>query len=326
MSVTFSGGITFTGGGFSFTAAPPTTGTAGWFGGGNGLLTTIDRITFATDTAAASVRGPLSAGTYKLGATGNFTYGWFGGGILPGSPPGFSRSTVQRVTYATDTATASVTGPLATGRRGLTATGNTTNGWFGGGYNVPSPNGGVPLSTVDRITYATDTATATAKGPLSLGRRNSGATSDNSTNGWFGGGNTDAGSVSTVDRITFATDTTTASVRGPLSSSRYFLSALGNASYGWFVGGFSPYSTTVDRIDYSNDTTTASVRGPLNVARRAMGTAGSLTDGWVGAGQTSPGPISSVDRITYATDTATATARGALSSARYGLAGAAGIQ
>jgi len=40
-----------------------------------------------------------------------------------------------------------------------------TAAWFGGGY---TPN--FSLSTVDRITYATDTATATTRGPLSLAR------------------------------------------------------------------------------------------------------------------------------------------------------------
>ena len=75
------------------------------------------------------------------------TAAWFGGGYAP------TRSTVDRITYATDTNTASVRGPLSLARYGLAAAGNTTNGWFGAGYN-PSYS-----STVDRITYATDTAT-----------------------------------------------------------------------------------------------------------------------------------------------------------------------
>jgi hypothetical protein len=76
-------------------------------------------------------------------------------------------SSVQRITYATDTATASVRGPLSLARYGLSAAGNTTDGWFGGGYD---PSVGFS-STVDRITYATDTATASVRGPLSLARQ-----------------------------------------------------------------------------------------------------------------------------------------------------------
>ena len=101
-------GITLTG--FTLTS-PPSENTAAWFGGGYGasLSSRVDRITYATDTATASVRGPLSGVRYKLAAAGNTTDGWFGGGYAPSTV----RSTVDRITYATDTATASVRGPLS---------------------------------------------------------------------------------------------------------------------------------------------------------------------------------------------------------------------
>ena len=61
MSVTFSGGITFTGGGFSFTGGPEA---AGWFAGGvspgAGYVSNLQRITFANDTATASISGSIS--------------------------------------------------------------------------------------------------------------------------------------------------------------------------------------------------------------------------------------------------------------------------
>ena len=105
------------------------------------------------------------AGTWPSPLPLNNTQAWFGGGSGPGS---YSR--VDRITYVTDTATASVRGPLSAGRYLLAAAGNTTNGWFGGG-NI----GGGDHSTVDRITYATDTATAATRGPLSQNRSGLGA-------------------------------------------------------------------------------------------------------------------------------------------------------
>jgi hypothetical protein len=281
-------------------------------------VSTVQRITFATDTATASVRGPLTFTLQLLAAVGNNDYGWFGGGLSV-SPFGVL-SRVQRITYATDTATASVRGPLSSAKFNLSAAGNTTDGWFGGGY---SPN----TSTVDRITYATDTDTASVRGPLSLARRALAAVG-NTTNGWFSGGQ--PGPVSTVDRISYATDTATASVRGPLSSVRYFLAAAGNTTDGWFGGGYTPnypnsITSTVDRITYATDTATASVRGPLSLARKGLAAAGNSTDGWFGGGITSV-YISTVDRITYATDTATASVRGPLSGGRSYLAAAGGIQ
>ena len=185
-------GISFSGG-FTITNAPapaPATNTAAWFGGGYSR-STVQRITYATDTATASVRGPLSAARYYLAAAGNATNGWFGGGM---NPP---VSTVNRITYATDTATASVRGPLSLGRRQPGAAANTTDGWFGGGYINA---GGPTVSRVDRITFATDTATASVRGPLSLARWRL-AAAGNTDYGWFGGGYSSS-DRSTVDRIT----------------------------------------------------------------------------------------------------------------------------
>ena len=86
---------------------------------------------------------------------GHLDYGWFGGGY-----DGGGLSTIDRIDYSNDTATASLRGPLSLARYGLAATGTSTYGWFGGG----------PVSTVDRIDYSNDTATASLRGPLSLAR------------------------------------------------------------------------------------------------------------------------------------------------------------
>ena len=322
MSVTFSGGITFTGGGFSFSAAPPSTPTAGWYAGGSpgtGGQTTVDRITFATDTATATVRGPLSSAAYRFAGTGTLTYGWVGGGAFGTDNTG--HSTVQRITYTTDTATASVRGPLSYSALNLAATGTDTYGWFGGGYQPTPPTGPVSFSTVSRITYATDTATATSRGPLSSNLYGSAASTDSTTYGWFGGGYTG----STVTRITYANDTVTSTAKGPLSVGRSRLAATGTSIYGWFGGGNA--LSTVDRIDYANDTATASVRGPLSLARFGLAAStDNTTYGWFGGGYSTPGYRSRVDRITYATDTDVATVRGPLSRSAGSLAATSGIQ
>ena len=127
-------------------------------------------------------------------------------------------------------------------------------------------SGGSPfaVSTVDRIDYSNDTATASPKGPLSSYRTQLAATG-NSSFGYFGGGGTP--SVSRVDRIDYSNDTATASPKGPLSAARYQLAATGNSSFGYFGGGGPGPVSTVDRIDYSNDTTTASPKGPLTLAK-----------------------------------------------------------
>ena len=102
-------------------------------------------------------------GRYGLAAAGNATDGWFAGG----SGAGGKTTLVDRITYATDTATASVRGPLSATKYAFAAAGNSTNGWFASGTSTPSP--GINTN-VDRITYATDTNTASTRGPLSSAR------------------------------------------------------------------------------------------------------------------------------------------------------------
>ena len=96
------------------------------------------------------------------------TASWVAGGVASG----VDISTVQRITYATDTATATIRGSLNLARDRFAAAGNTTDGWFGGGYGLVATT-----STVDRITYATDTATASIRGPLSAAGYSSAGTS-----------------------------------------------------------------------------------------------------------------------------------------------------
>jgi len=335
MSITITtGGITMTGGGVSFSAAPPAQGTAGWFSGGRTPTTTsiVQRITFATDTATASVRGPLSAGRYAGSASGDFTYGWFVNGVNYSFSPA-TTTRVDRITYATDTATASSRGPAVYALFAIAGTGNETAGWFSGGYYAASPASFQYWANPQKITYATDTATASSRGSLSFGVRDATAITDGNTYGttyyWVVGGLMATGPYSVVQRIAYATDTSTSSVRGPLSVPASGLGGNGvnTNNYGW-ISGTSSAGSTVQRIEYATDTTTPSVRGGTYQGFYKTGT-GNADYGWFGSGEVPGGPsiLADVYRITYATDTAAATSRGSLNTAVARLAGStSGIQ
>ena len=108
---------------------------------------------------------PAGLTNFGTGAATTPQTGYFGSG---GSP--FAVSTVDRIDYSNDTATASPKGPLSAARYQLAATGNSSFGYFGGG-------GPGPVSTVDRIDYSNDTTTASPKGPLTLAKFQLAATS-----------------------------------------------------------------------------------------------------------------------------------------------------
>lgn len=194
----------------------------GWWTGGlspaaPSFRSTVDRITYMSDTNTASLRGNLTWDRYFHAGVGNNFYSWFVGGLVNNPSKTAVDSSVDRIEYATDTSTASLRGPLTTDRYILAATGNSNFGWVGGGF--PGT-----VSTVNKITYATDSNVATTRGPLNLGRYGLSATGS-SDYGWFGGGL--PGAVSVVDRIDYAADTNTAAIRGSISSAREYLAATG---------------------------------------------------------------------------------------------------
>lgn len=329
----------------------------GWFIGGypnvapSTAVTTSDRIDFSNDSpVSASPRGPLVIGRTKHTATGNANYGW----IASGGGPVSAFSTAERLNYSNDSS--SLRGILSLTRELAGATSNANYGWWGGG-NSPSP---ILLyySTIDRIDFANDLATASVRGGLTNPRQAS--ATGNANYGWFAGGTSPGGSLSYIDRVDFSNDSpTSTSPRGPLSSARNLTAAsgAGNANFGWFTGD---NTSKVDRIDYSNDTAVTSIRGfssaSLNyraatsnyvkalpnfigvgsVGTGTFGVFGSPnsvntttgisqtggTYGWWGGGQT-PTVISTVQRVDFSNDSPTAASnRGSLSSARSNSPGA----
>jgi hypothetical protein len=293
-------------------------GNYGWFGGGTNpsaptVKSIVDRIDFSNDSVSASPRGLLSSIRYIHAATGNSNFGWFGGGS-PG-PAATKVATVDRIDFSNDSSTASPRGPLSSARSGLSATGNSNYGWFGGG-TVSGPG----VATVDRIDFSNDSATASPRGPLSS-LRGSGAATGNSNYGWWGAGF--APSISTVERIDFSNDSAGGSFRcilnlgGSLVSQ---LTATSNSNYGWFGGGLvSAATSAINRIDFSNDSATISVRGPLSATKNALAATGNSNYGWFGGGQF-VSAIATVDRIDFSNDLSAVSPRGSLSSPRQSLA------
>lgn len=150
----------------------------GWYGGGltistgTSYTTLITRNTWASDTTASLSRGPLPIQRGRLTAVGNENFGWFGGGGSSNLSPWPAFSDVYRVDYSNDGVTASTRGSLTVSAMHQGAAGDTTFGWFGGGF---SSNFTTQFSTVDRITYATDTVAATTRGALASPQANNSA-------------------------------------------------------------------------------------------------------------------------------------------------------
>jgi hypothetical protein len=198
----------------------------GWFGGGyispapspTTNKSRVDRINYASDTSTASIRGSLSLARRELAATGNNNFGWFGGGQ---GNLGVGGTTVDRIDFAADTGTASV----SFDRRLFSASGNNNYGWFISGRASGNPSGNT--TRIDRIDYASDLVVASIRG--STPGRFSHASAGSNDFGWFGGGTFAIPAVTptaSVHRITYNSDTVASSSRGPLASARRYLAAV----------------------------------------------------------------------------------------------------
>jgi len=213
---------------------------------------------------------------------------------------------MEKVTFPTGT-TALIPGAnLSSPRVYLAATGNSTAGYFGGGYTYPPST---YLSRMDKLTYSSDTTVYTPTANLSIPRSRLAATG-NSTHGYFGGGNYP--SVATMDKVTYSTDTTVATPTANLSGTRYDLAATGNQTAGYFGGGFtyppSAYFSRMDKLTYSSDTTVYTPTANLSIARWGCYATGNSTNGYVSSGLTPSfySYVTVTDKITYSSDTTAA--------------------
>jgi hypothetical protein len=306
----------------------------GWFvsGGFSSPVTSIDRVDFSNDSGSAVSRGNVPLGRAYANGAGNANYGWFSGGY---APPSY-KTTVDRIDYANDTATATTRGPLTVARSAHSAAspyvkerqqpfiGGPTDqtfgsfGWFTGGWSDIYPSSNPVFSSVERIDFSNDLTSTSTRG--TLGRNSYGQSSTGNLNyGWFAGGKNDSptnfgSATSSVSRIIYSNDTVSASSRSALNATKISSTAVGNANYGWIIGGvtndISPnvfFEKTVERIDFSNDSS-RSINFSVLLSNSGAAAVGNLNYGWVAGGLKGPdysGYASSslVYRIEYSNDT-----------------------
>ena len=363
-------------------------------------FSSLERITYSTDTTAAVPGANLSAARRYTGSTGNATHGYTGGGFNPSASPA-QQSRMDKTTYSTETSEYVPGANLSANRYYTVATGGSSHGYFtryisldkcdyasdttaalpsssnlthnnrdrmgesstrDNGLPVvdppvttPSPGtspiitpigfdtgyfaGGlvqasplVVLSTVDKLTYSTDTTAAVPSSANLTQARYGAAGTGNQTHGYFGGGNISGNIGSTMDKTTYSSDTTARVPGADLSVTRYNAAATGNSTQGYFAGGYSisvsPAGSvsSVDKVTYSSDTTAVLPSSAnLSISRYPVSATGNETNGYVGGGYDDPAHYTRVDKITYSTDTTAAAPSAFISgdaggSGRYGIA------
>ena len=266
--------------------------TAGYYWGGNrgntsGNNTTIFKITFATD-AASTTPSQMTAGNYASSSTNSALAGYQAGGM--------SYSTnVQKMTFSTGMVVmlpAAI--PAWASQHWTSATGTQTAGYWAGSPSVTS---------IAKMTWATDTGELLPSGELTASRANMFAVG-NVTSGYFCGG--EPGSNKRIDSLNYATETVAevpSWAPSPLSS---------NSVNQWGVGA---RNAGIPVVSPPAETPTPS-KAP-----------GPSFDGalWMGGYNAEPagGVLSSGGKISFSSDTVTMLPTTHLTGNRYNLAATA---
>jgi hypothetical protein len=289
-------------------------------------VATGDKLTFSTDTTAATASSNLSSARGWLNGTGdNSTKGYAAGGA---SNIGAVVATADKITDSTDTTAATSTANL-TVARSMSASLSAQSATTPTAVTIPTLTVGslriVPIRKVggrngiadqdivvnDIVPYRTMTATFQA-----------------GIKSYFLGGATNTGAaagLTTADRLIFKTSTTAALTTANLSATRNAMASLSDGSTrGYIAGGATnppsgvAFVTSVDKLVYATDTTAASSLATISQARELFTGVGATTAKGYYAGGNSAGisaVVTTIDKLTYGLETSAAIA-GVLSTAR----------
>lgn len=304
----------------------------GYFTGGYVLpaayLSTVDRLIYATDTIAASARGPLTQTRINHAAISNFVQErqlLFYGNTITGTfakavggntyAPNVALSSTDRIDFGNDSVTASARNILATTRQYAASLSNQFYGWtaHGTGY----------ISSVERSDFSNDLAKAVARGFVINGRGYVGSVSS-ANYGWFLGGYTPGGTYySTIERLQFADDSVNTSFRAALDVAKSYVQGASNSDFGWMIGAFSPaypapgLPTSIFRISFANDAVAPLQRGSMVAGRYNVGISSNQTYLWTSSGRSPSNAIQAdTQRLDLANDTVNTVSRGAANASR----------
>jgi hypothetical protein len=288
------------------TSDTPSSPNTGYFGGGQGPISIVDKLNYSTEIMARVPGANLSDEKMGCAATGNSTAGYFGGGFAPG-PSHFT--TVDKLTYSSDSTGRLPSTNLSVARHSAAATSSSTAGYFGGGNN-PGLSPGTQ-TRVDKLTYSDDTIAAVPGASLETGVFYVAANGTPSAGYWGAGRNPSLTpiNVTTMQKILYSTDTSTTIPSGALTAARYGHASTGNSDVGYFMGGYSigwfpsnRMTSVIDKIAYSTETASF-VPGGTTVPRGFLDGTGSSSAGYISGGNT-PGPDTTrTEKLTFTTET-----------------------
>lgn len=288
-------------------------GIKGFFLGGenaSGQKTTIDALTFTTETDAA-LSSTLSALRSISAGVNSATIGYALGGSVTGS----ASNSVASFVFAGETASTILATLSSAHSSGPAGVNSATKGYAMGGYN-----GSTQIASIDALTFSGETISALA---ATLDTARYGLAGVNSATKGYAMGGTGSTTYSVIDDLTFSSETS-AAISATLDTARYYVTCGYNSTTkGYCVGGLNSGGTPLASIEDLNFSTEASVTisATIGTARDYAAGVNNATKGYcAGGNNNSTTYYSAIDGMTFATEAST-TLSTTLSSARQGAVG-----
>ncbi len=291
----------------SWTQDPSTEASiAGYAVGGDegGNVTTIDKLTFATDNVAVIVSGTTVTRREFVAGFASDLAGYATGGTTGGgSPTRFS--TIDKLLFSDDSVAVITSGLTGTRSSGVAGFESITAGYSCGGTVQNSPT--ISLTTIDKLLFSDDSVATITSGLT--GTRGVGlAGFDSATAGYACGGATTTANLGldVIDKLVFSTDNVAVITSTLTGTQCKGVSGFASHLAGYACGGLrNPGSTKIDAIDklsFSNDSVAANTSS-LTGTRRS-GFPDGFESGAAGyaCGGLADVTVDTIDKLTFSDD------------------------
>tara|TARA_R100000479_G_scaffold83737_1_gene40550 strand:- start:220 stop:1290 length:1071 start_codon:yes stop_codon:yes gene_type:complete len=281
---------------------------AAFAGGTTNSTQPSEKFLYSTETFS-QIPATLTGARYGHASVSSPSAVYFGGGY-GASPYPFELTIVDKYTYSNDSISRSPSSNLSDARYNLTAVGNETHGYFGGGNYQSNYK-----SIVDRITFSSGSRSRIPGADLSVGRRQLSACG-NLTAGYFIGGFNNSSSPSDqsdVDKLTYASDTAAAVPGAFTPAAVYDHNSTGSPSVGYIGGGAkspSDIEQQFDKLTYATDTTAAAPALTFPTYETNYGAVSNLSDAYFVINNPA------VLKLSFASDTLSTTPSGSSTTQR----------
>ena len=204
---------------------PGPTANNGYIGGGDSR-SAVDKLNFTDETSARVPTADFPQNQTRGAAVGGLSAGYFAGGN-----PGSGITTIQKLSYSTDTSTV-ISPQLTAARYACDGTARSIDGYIVGGGISPGTTG--VRSIVERFTFSSETVERIPGMDLQSPRQGM-AVGGNQTQGYaIGGFTTGINPVTDASKLTYATDTSAAAPSANIpGTARSGLAQSGNSTHGY---------------------------------------------------------------------------------------------